>query len=156
LERHSGYVSSVAFSPDGKRVMSGSYYKAVRIWDVASGAETGKLEGHSDGVISVAFSPDGKSVVSGSYDKAVRIWDVAFGAETGKLEGHSVYVRSVALSPDGKSVVSVLFDYILVFLYEEQRNGSLPASASASSQIEDGSLRKQSLLSSQRMKEWSL
>jgi WD40 repeat protein len=70
----------------------------------------------------------------------VRIWDVAFGAEKGKLEGHSDYVRSVPLSPDGKSVVSVLCDYILVFLYEEHRNDSLPASASTSSQIEDGSL----------------
>jgi WD40 repeat protein len=67
----------VAFSPDSNSVVSGSKDKTVRISDVASGTETGKLEEHSGYVISVAFSPDGKSVVSGSYDKTVRIWDVA-------------------------------------------------------------------------------
>ena len=60
---------SVAFSPDGKKIVSGSYDKTIRVWD----AETGKeiippLEEHSGTVSSIAFSPDGKKIVSGSSD----------------------------------------------------------------------------------------
>ena len=106
LEGHSGPVNSVAFSPDGKQVVSGSADKTVRFWDVVTGAELQTLKGHSDYVRLVAFSPDGKQVVSGSEDKTVRLWDVATGAALQTLKGHSDYIYSVAFSPDGKQVVS--------------------------------------------------
>jgi WD40 repeat protein len=70
----------VAFSPDGKWVVSGSDDETVRLWDAATGAPLQTLEGHTDWIISVAFSPDGKRVVSGSDDKTVRLWDAATGA----------------------------------------------------------------------------
>ena len=79
LEGHSGGVSSVAFSHDGKQVVSGSWDKTLRIWDAVTGKEVQKLEGHSHWVNSVAFSHDGKQVVSGSNDKTLRIWDQATG-----------------------------------------------------------------------------
>jgi WD40 repeat protein len=104
LEGHSSLVSSVAFSPDGKQVVSGSHDETVRLWDVVTGAALQTLKGHSSSVRSVAFSPDGKQVVSGSHDETVRLWDVATGAALQTLEGYSSLVRSVAFSPDGKQV----------------------------------------------------
>ncbi|KAK3316770.1 hypothetical protein B0H66DRAFT_626242 [Apodospora peruviana] len=97
LEGHSNGVNSVAFSPDLKLVVSGSWDKTVKIWDVATGACTETWEGHSDSVNSVAFSPDLKLVVSGSGDKTVKIWDVATGDCTETLEGHSGDVTSSKL-----------------------------------------------------------
>ncbi|KAK0719663.1 hypothetical protein B0H67DRAFT_642995 [Lasiosphaeris hirsuta] len=106
FESHSGGVISVAFSPDGSRIASGSDDETIRIWDARSGKEVQKLEGHSYGVASVAFSPDGSRIASGSDDETIRIWDARSGKEVQKLEGHSYGVASVAFSPDGSRIAS--------------------------------------------------
>ena len=103
LEGHSHYVSSVAFSPDSKQVVSGSGDNTVRLWDAATGAALQTLEGHSESVSSVAFSPDGKQVVSGSGDKTVRLWDAVTGAVLQTLECHWSLVNSMAFSQDSKA-----------------------------------------------------
>jgi WD40 repeat protein len=92
----------VAFSPDGRQVVSGSDDETVRLWDAATGAPLQTLEGHTGWVTSVAFSPDSRQVVSGSHGKTVRLWDAATGAPLQTLEGYTDSVRSVAFSPDGR------------------------------------------------------
>jgi WD40 repeat protein len=103
---HKGTVRSVAFSLDGKMIVSGSNDQTVRVWDAATGVEQHKMTGHEGTVKSVAFSPDGKTVVSGSDDQTVRVWNAATGVEQHKMTGHKLSVTSVAFSPDGKTIAS--------------------------------------------------
>jgi WD40 repeat protein len=71
----------VAFSPDGRRIVSGSWVNSLRLWDAASGKPIGPpLQGHTDWVWSVAYSPDGRRIVSGSRDNSLRLWDAASGS----------------------------------------------------------------------------
>jgi WD40 repeat protein len=86
LEGHLNPVSSVAFSPDGKQIVSGSHDQMVRLWDAVTGAALQTLEGRPDFVDSMTFSTDGKQVVSGSWDGTVRLWDAVTGAVLQTLE----------------------------------------------------------------------
>jgi WD40 repeat protein len=79
LKGHNDYISSLAFSPDGKTLASASWDRSIRLWDVATGKEKTTLKGHTDELHIVAFSPDGKMLASGSADKTIKIWDVPKG-----------------------------------------------------------------------------
>src|SRR5262245_8775697 len=105
--RHNDTVLSVAFSPDGKRLATGSLEDhIVKLWDAATGQELITLKGHSDAVTSVAFSPGGKRLATGSSDRTVKLWDAATSQETLTLKGHTSAVWSVAFSPDGKRLAT--------------------------------------------------
>lgn len=103
LEGHEAAVLSVAFSPDGKLLATGSDDNSARIWDVAAGKTILKIPCDSSPVLSVAFSPDGKTIATaGASDKTAKIWDLTSGKLQSAFEGHSDQVLSVAFSPDGK------------------------------------------------------
>ncbi|KAF8157273.1 WD40-repeat-containing domain protein [Crassisporium funariophilum] len=103
-------ISSVAFSSDGSRIVSGSIDRSVRVWDASTGEEKHVLNGHTLHVTSVAFSNDGSCIVSGSRDKSVRVWDASTGEEKHVLYGHTDGVNSVAFSSDGTCIVSGSID----------------------------------------------
>jgi WD40 repeat protein len=77
LSGHTDWVNSVAFSPDGRLLASGSADRTIKLWDVASGSLVRTLSGHTDWVTSVAFSPDGRLLASGSADKTIKLWDIS-------------------------------------------------------------------------------
>ncbi|UKZ72431.1 hypothetical protein TrVFT333_000060 [Trichoderma virens FT-333] len=106
LEGHNDWVSSVAFSPNGQRLASGSRDHTIRVWDASSGACLRTLEGHSGWVSSVVFSPDGQRLASGSHDNTVRVWDANSGACLQTLEGHNDVVLSVVFSTDSHYGIS--------------------------------------------------
>ncbi|KAF9059818.1 WD40-repeat-containing domain protein [Rhodocollybia butyracea] len=112
IEGHSSIIHSVAFSPDGNHIASGSADRTLRIWDARTGdLLVGPFNGHEDEVKCVAFSCDGGKIVSGSYDKTMHVWD----AQTGKiigvpLTGHTDRVNFVCFSPNGKQIASASLD----------------------------------------------
>ena len=106
IRGHSKVVFSVAYSPDGQRLVSGSFDGTARIWDLASGRELVTLKGHSAEIRSVAYSPDGRQIVTGSYDHTARVWDAASGRELCRLEGHRAQVLFASFSRDGERIVT--------------------------------------------------
>ncbi len=103
---HANEVTSVAFSPDGRQVLTGSKDMTARLWEAASGNEIRRFEGHADWVTAVAFSPDGREVLTGSRDKSARLWDAVTGQELRRFDGHTEQVTSVAFSRDGREVLT--------------------------------------------------
>jgi WD40 repeat protein/energy-coupling factor transporter ATP-binding protein EcfA2 len=113
FEGHTDDVSSVAFSPDGRQVVSGSSDGSLILWDVGTGEALRIFQGHDSNVGSVAFSPDGQQVVSVSL-RTLIVWDVGTGEALRTFQGHTGFVFSVALSPDGSQVVSGSSDRTLI------------------------------------------
>jgi WD40 repeat protein/serine/threonine protein kinase len=119
LQGHTGGVRSLAVSPDGRRLVSGSADHTLIIWDVATDQPIGTpLTGHTGWVNSIAFSPDGKRIASASTDQTIRIWNAETGEAEGEpLIGHTGSVWSVAFSPDGQTLASGSDD-ITVILWD--------------------------------------
>jgi WD40 repeat protein/serine/threonine protein kinase len=106
FEGHAGFVTSVAYSPDGYRLATGSEDKTIRIWDATTGAVMHLLQGHAEAVRSLKYSPDGQCVASGSDDHFVKVWSATTGRELVTLGSHAKAVRGLTYSPDGQRIAS--------------------------------------------------
>lgn len=131
LKGHTKGVTSVAFSPDGKTLATGSHDQTIKIWDVESGVEIGCFTGHRDhvwagGVSSVAFSSDGHTLASGSWDGSIKLWDTADESQDWKIKNRknkwensngrlkktllssetNCGVASISYSPNGQTIAS--------------------------------------------------
>ncbi|MGH3854127.1 MAG: pentapeptide repeat-containing protein [Pseudonocardiaceae bacterium] len=106
LTGHTDVVWSVAWSPDGTRLLTGGADASVRVWDAATGEPLHQLGGHTGRVLSVAWSPDGTRLLTGGEDASVRVWDAVTGEPLHQLGGHTGRVLSVAWSPDGTRLLT--------------------------------------------------
>jgi WD40 repeat protein len=109
-------ILSAAFTPDGKRVLTGEWGDAfdmsfgdsnrLRLWDVESGEELHSFEGHTAGVVMIAVSADGRQALTGSQDGTMRLWDLESGEEIRQILAHAGGVFAVALGPEGRLALS--------------------------------------------------
>ena len=102
------HITALAFSPDDKTLASavGFGESVIRLWDVATATETGRLEGHQAWVGSLEFWPDGKRLASSSADQTIRIWDVANRKGLDVMRGHRLEAWRVVLHPDNETLIS--------------------------------------------------
>jgi WD40 repeat protein len=106
LQGHQDLITSMAFSPDGRWIVTGAGDKSARIWNSESGQQSAILLGHEGGVLSAAFSPDGKEVLTASEDHTARLWDARSGKPIAVLSGHEARVTAAIFSPDGSKILT--------------------------------------------------
>ena len=107
---HNNLVMSASFSPDGKRIVTGSLDRTAKVWDAESGDELVTFEGHKEQIYSASFSPDGARIVTAGRDLSAKVWDAKSGAEIVSLKGHTNNVLSASFSPDGTRIVTASWD----------------------------------------------
>jgi serine/threonine protein kinase len=106
LVGHFDVVQTIALSPRGSLLASGSFDKTIRLWHLQTGQRLGVLALHTDTVLAIAFSPDGKTAASSSLHDAIKLWDVETGQEMMTLAGHTGRVESLVFSADSKTLLS--------------------------------------------------
>ncbi len=114
---HLNSVSTVAISPDGNCLASGSFDDTIKLWNLETGELLRTLSKHLQPVLAIAFSPDGQTLISGSVDDTIRLWNLDTGGTIGTIGEHSDSVTSIAdslaISPDGQAIASGSDDHTI-------------------------------------------
>ena len=113
IEGHTNVVTAVAVTPDGRRLISASYDKTLKIWDLECGEHLKTLKGHSAWVTAVTVTPDNKRIISASDDQTSIIWDLESGEQLKILRDHTGSIKAVAVTPDGQRVITASYDRTL-------------------------------------------
>jgi len=106
LQGHKEAICSLAFSPDGKHIISASRDKTAKVWDATDGREIMTLSGHRHYVYSALYSPDGKRIVSSSHDGTIKVWDSANGDELMTVNAYKEAANSARYTPDGLRIIA--------------------------------------------------
>ncbi|MBI1747734.1 MAG: hypothetical protein HYR55_14270 [Acidobacteria bacterium] len=131
---HNSWVNSVAWSPDGRRVVSGSSDGTLMIWSAETYQLITTLRDHESAVLCVAWSPNGRFIASGSMDETVKIWNPDTYQVIGTYEGHNGRVLTLAIAPDNRRIASGSFDGD-VHIWDVQSFERLHARPNPSSQV---------------------
>lgn len=110
FEGHTDALYTLALSPDGQTLATGSYDQKIKLWKVADGSEQRTLSGHTGGIFGLSFRPDGKVLASASGDRTVKLWDLTTGKRLETFAQPFKEQTAVAFSPDGKTIVSAGVD----------------------------------------------
>eukprot|EP01028_Stygiella_incarcerata_P002354 TRINITY_DN1440_c0_g1_i13.p1 TRINITY_DN1440_c0_g1~~TRINITY_DN1440_c0_g1_i13.p1 ORF type:complete len:304 (+),score=57.39 TRINITY_DN1440_c0_g1_i13:399-1310(+) len=103
---HDGCVCSLKYTPDGRHLVSGSWDKSVKVWDVHTMDVVRTMTGHKEPVHAIDISPDGRLVASVSDDASIILWDLVNGTLLRTISGHSDWVFTVKFSPDGSELAT--------------------------------------------------
>lgn len=106
LAGHKKHIGTIAFSPDGKYILTGGVDNLAILWNANSGEMIRKFEGHTKSVANVAFAPNGKYILTGSEDHKTILWDINTGKQELHLRGHKSEITALAFSPNGKRVLT--------------------------------------------------
>jgi WD40 repeat protein len=114
ISAHSDWVRCMSFTPDSLKLVSGSFDKTIKLWQLDSGSEIYTLGERLKGIFALAVSPDGKLLASGSWDEAIELWNLETGKLIHNLSQHKASVRALAIAPDSKTLISGSFDQTII------------------------------------------
>ncbi len=114
ISAHSDWVRCMSFTPDSLKLVSGSFDKTIKLWQLDTGAEIYTLGERLKGVFALAVSPDGKLLASGSWNETIELWNLETGSLLYNLSQHKASVRALAIAPDSRTLISGSFDQTIV------------------------------------------